>query len=773
MLILVATPHRGSSYLSMHSLSGSIQALLHLQRPLPGGLTRELRVGSKILSTLQEDFTGIASELRIWSFYETIDSLLSGSGLGKASEVKFSAPLVSIKSAIIGVRQEVIYSSLESDHAHCASFGITNPRTLATYLSNLANAISKAASLSQTRHTPLELKQHVKVEIVGFYEDPGAIANSTESDLRLYITKYVLKDFLDKGPEKCLEERLKRVPRHTGSSGLTHSIPSQSARGSGGLNLLGNVQELWRSALWMSHHTRRPSSPNPDIVVDPPASHPDSGEEQLVSRPTSRTHSLTLPTLDTSGFPRPSSRGSNATTSTMSEPTGLGILPQQYSSRAQHDHEHHREQNLQKLTSDMKSKDQGEEYHRKSAMSDFSAGFSRPEPDQRKFMWIHVPFNNPLWVRVRCVNYTYSENKIVNDSQDIFGKLSETHYSNTSKLFNQENWISRHVQGRHSQSQPSFIKPAVGFVPRDLPPSPRVSPSPAGASKSASYLYVYLPYLHFDTYKHIVRRRRIITRRLAHGRARPVPKDVADLESLELRVIWQHIGSDPSFNFRRTLDQFGYPSLKDTYARDDDQMLYKLTKENTRLQIPGDSSLVNASVVDLSDRYSIGTKLLHDLIMKENEIQATSDSENEIETDLRDGNLLMVDQLWLWAIDTSEFCSIAENGPLVSDRASMLATLTTFFPKRESRPSEGALFQQADLRNSIYNELNGDLTGRCENALDLAAFVVLHAVTVLLDRSSHPDLEIFRIFEEAIGMLVRAVPRAIFRPFCLGNPPKS
>lgn len=80
--------------------------------------------------------------------------------------------------------------------------------------------------------------------------------------------------------------------------------------------------------------------------------------------------------------------------------------------------------------------------------------------------------------------------------------------------------------------------------------------------------------------------------------------------------------------------------------------------------------------------------------------------------------------------------------------------MTTFFPKRESDPREGTLFQQADLRNSIYNELNGDLTGRTENALDLAAFVVFHAVTVLLDRSSHPDLEIFRIFEEAIGLLV-------------------
>ena len=67
------------------------------------------------------------------------------------------------------------------------------------------------------------------------------------------------------------------------------------------------------------------------------------------------------------------------------------------------------------------------------------------------------------------------------------------------------------------------------------------------------------------------------------------------------------------------------------------------------------------------------------------------------------------------------------------------------------------MFQQGDLRNSVYNELNGDLTGRTDNALDLAAFIALHAVTVLLDRTSHPDLEIFRIFEEAIGMLVRIV----------------
>lgn len=81
-------------------------------------------------------------------------------------------------------------------------------------------------------------------------------------------------------------------------------------------------------------------------------------------------------------------------------------------------------------------------------------------------------------------------------------------------------------------------------------------------------------------------------------------------------------------------------------------------------------------------------------------------------------------------------------------------TVVSFFPKRESDPIEGPLYQQADLRDSIFNEVNVDLTRQCENALDLAALAALHAVSVLLDRSSHPDLEIFRIFEEAISVLV-------------------
>ncbi|KUI53424.1 Protein SERAC1 [Cytospora mali] len=717
-----ATPHRGSSYMAMRHLSESIQLLLHLQRPLPRTLAHDVRVGNKNLLKMHDDFTDIASEMRLWTFYETIDSELSGSGSGLANEVQFSAPLVSIKSAIVGVRQEMIYSSLESDHAHCASFGITNPRTMSTYLHDLADAVAKAVTLSQTIHTPLWLKDEVKIELIGFYEDPDA--TDLDSDVRLYFTRYHLSEFLKKGPERCLEERLKCVPRRHGAPGHKDSAQAVAGRassgGGGGLNIVNNVQKILTAAVSGSHEQGRPSSP--DIVVTLPSARPTMVEGHDLAEPTGRRpHSLTLPALSNPGFHRPSSRGSGGTTSTMSDPTDRDISPKEGASATHREtwsHDHPARANSEKAGLRAASKLRAERLSRTAALQDLTAGFSRPNPARRKFMWMHLPFTNPLWVK------------------DIFDKLSETHNQNFNKLFNNENWVSRHVHGRHSQSQPSFVKPAVHFISPDSAPSPRPahsSPNLSNGGPPTTYLYLYLPYLHFDTYRQIIKRRNIVTRRLAHGRARPVPEDIANLESLELRMIWDYLGYDPPLNCRRTLDQYGYPSLRDTYTRDDDQMLYKLTKEGKPQRLSSAlTTREEESIQSLAERYSLGTKLLHQVIEREKEM-ASSDSENEVEAEVRDGNLLMVDQLWLWAIDTT--------------------TLTTFFPKRESRPAEGALFQQADLRNSVYNELNGDLTGRCENALDLAAFVALHAVTVLLDRSSHPDLEVFRIFEEAIGML--------------------
>lgn len=261
---------------------------------------------------------------------------------------------------------------------------------------------------------------------------------------------------------------------------------------------------------------------------------------------------------------------------------------------------------------------------------------------------------------------------------------------------------------------------------------------------------LFLPYLHFDSYKRLIRRRNLILERLCRGRAQPTPEDIAKSDSMELQVIWEFLGHDPPVNCRRTIDQYGYPSLRDTRGRDDDQMLYKLTKQ--RESHHGDSSrdMYAHSSTSRAGSYGSGGSWRE----KMTGLGGIQDDTNIPEEDkVLNGNVLMVDQMWLWVIQPRK--PIHKNLRINPFTNPFPDTLLTFFPKRESDPIEGPLYQQADLRDSIFNEVNVDGTHQCENALDLAALAALHAVSVLLDRASHPDLEVFRIFEEAISVLVR------------------
>lgn len=214
-----------------------------------------------------------------------------------------------------------------------------------------------------------------------------------------------------------------------------------------------------------------------------------------------------------------------------------------------------------------------------------------------------------------------------------------------------------------------------------------------------------LDQLHWDTYRNLIQRRKVVEDRLRQGRSRPVPSRIAK-SSQEAQLIWQYLGCEPPIHFRRTLDQFGYPNLRSTVARDDDQMLWKRTRRPARL----------------------------DDQLREYLEDADEDGEESDPTEFMDGNVLMVDQLWLWIVDQK--------------------TIVTFFPNQEATTSEGKLFEQSNLHSSIYNELNGDLARRFETAGDLAALIMLHAVTVLLDKTLHHDLQVLRVFEESISILV-------------------
>jgi hypothetical protein len=176
-----------------------------------------------------------------------------------------------------------------------------------------------------------------------------------------------------------------------------------------------------------------------------------------------------------------------------------------------------------------------------------------------------------------------------------------------------------------------------------LPESPQPNPSkPLGTDIQMS---LYFPYLHWDTYKRMVTRRDIIKERIAQGRSRPTPVKVAKLD-LEHRVSWRYLSYDPPFNTRRTLDQFGYPNLLDTRARDDDQMLYKMTKAPEYIPEFGRSQ--DDDTMNDSDGEA-------DAKLRGINEKANGDSYEY----LRDGKVLMVDQVWLWIVDNSRSKSCA------------------------------------------------------------------------------------------------------------------
>ncbi|KAF7162626.1 hypothetical protein CNMCM5623_007851 [Aspergillus felis] len=220
-----------------------------------------------------------------------------------------------------------------------------------------------------------------------------------------------------------------------------------------------------------------------------------------------------------------------------------------------------------------------------------------------------------------------------------------------------------------------------------------------------------IPQLHWDTYWNLIQRRKVVEDRLRQGRSRPVPDKISKAH-LESKLIWKFLGSEPPIHLRRTLDQFGYPNLRSTIARDDDQMLWKRTRKS----------------INLKDEIGDSVRM---------------ESDSGVPEVFEDGKVLMVDQLWLWILDQR--------------------TIVTFFPNQEATTSEGKLYEQANLHNSIYNELNGDLARRFETAGDLAALIVQHAVTVLLDRTLHHDLQVLRIFEESISILTESVTKSFKR----------
>ncbi|KAG0153396.1 hypothetical protein PDIDSM_5249 [Penicillium digitatum] len=686
-----ATPHQGSTYLSADEYAASICHLLHLDHETPAALRKQLRPRQERLWHLSNQFKTLSADMKLWSFLETVDSIMHVIDAETNSLLESHVPITSIRSGLLNIEHEKELP-MATDHAGTAIFH-DQKSTRDRFLQELGDAVDNAVEISKREDTPLGVEQKVMVQISGFFENP-ALGVTEEIPLKLWSTTVSLEDYLSRGPSACLRERLGRVqPSGLDDSSISSFYSPRSSSLTPGSDLHDQLQKYHDeqprplpAPLPYRQSFDDPSGPLPKIQIteaewddgslnDSQSEIPSPPEEQ--KRRSSLTKALGFISRERT-YRRSTSESSSqrsterpSSSSSTSQPVQSPLLAIPKSTR-------------DRINQDADRPDTPRAVPR----------FDRPEADTEKLMWIHVPYTHTGWV-----------------SQVIRRACQDRKRPNfVRKFIDDENWFLRLNRARHLEPHARFVKPAcLHSRQKDL------QQSSSDTSKDPQ-LALYAPYLHWDTYRNLIQRRKVVEDRLNQGRSRPVPDRISKA-SLEAQLIWTYLGCEPPLHFRRTLDQYGYPNLRSTIARDDDQILWKRTRRPVRI----------------------------DEQLKEYLKSAQDDPENEDNSgEFMDGNVLMVDQLWLWILDQK--------------------TVITFFPNQEATTSEGKLFEQSNLHSSIYNELNGDLSRRFETAGDLAALIMLHAVTVLLDKTLHQDLQVLRIFEESISILSESVTKS-FRRF--------
>ncbi|KAI9727442.1 MAG: hypothetical protein M1834_008386 [Cirrosporium novae-zelandiae] len=672
-----ATPHNGSSYLSSDEYADSIARVMRLKSPLPTSLRKSFDVRSSDLCIWSESFRDISTEFKIWNFLETVDTQLTMKG-GASSY--FRAPITSINSGILDLEQEYEVM-LASDHVDVATFAAQEDAFhKESYVKQLKSAVEWAIDLSKKPSFPLNVKDDVHVEVHGFFENAD-LGVSESTPLKLWSSRTTLQKFLDEGPAKVLKGR---VNDYLGKRDSLEKGPSPDRIGphsQGAPNVRHGLAE------------DPPPLQSPRITIKEPTV---DGYDFRINSPSLDNQKLhILADQSISGEPQDMD---TEMVSAVTPRIEIGEYTSETFSPSQDPH-------LARNKPTYKNPQYQKDLHDRPKpfkldpgprlkVKDLEQGpripsrFPQPQPENLKFTWIHVPYTHAGWV-----------------PEVLHRVCKEANVDGNKYLLSDDNWNRRHNTARHPAPHARYIK--SGCIHKNIPPSFH--------SQMALYVGIlHINNLHWDTYKNLLRSRKIIERRIVQGRTKPVPEDISGSKFLEGKLIWSYLGSHPPIHCRRTLDQFGYPNLRSTIARDDDQMLWKRTKKT----------------------------------LGEN-------AEHQAGEEVVDGNVLMVDQLWLYVIDNK--------------------TVVTFFPKKESTFSEGNLYQQADLRDSIYNELNGDLARRCETCGDFAALLVLHAITVLLERTLHRDLQILRIFEESISILTETMTRSFkrFRTNGFSNTPED
>jgi hypothetical protein len=420
----------------MPDFSNRIAQIMELSRPLPKRIASQLHLDHNLLRTLGTDFKSIATDLHVWTFFETIDSDLTNPDLVELERFPFHAPITSIKSALLNLRHEVVYP-LISDHQECASFGNNNSQTKASYLDELAHAVKMACDLRGTIHNDMFLDEKVMVEINGFYEGTVLTPNSHAPIIRVWSTSRSLSDFMRHGPSKLLEDRLAEVttqPRQRqhlhhntrAPSLLPDSRPVESIRPESGI------------PTFKTSHLFTPASEAPPTKAST-KSHSKGhrktkgidegqGNSQNV-RLTTTASTLIVPTSETEIDPNAPGTAINIEAPVQLETLGPAVdalraiasLPTSAFALNPHPHAHLSVSGMNPILTNRRrhsevpppqssllkptmahrdSASRGRRGSEGAINESLPITFTKPDISQQRLVWVHLPFNNPTWVRV-------------------------------------------------------------------------------------------------------------------------------------------------------------------------------------------------------------------------------------------------------------------------------------------------------------------------------------------------------------------------------------
>ena len=586
-----ATPHHGSNVLSRSAFAQAVKNRLKLKWEMSEALMDEMSVQNHALEFLNHKFASISLGIKIWNYFESRETdlkVLTAGDVGGENLTTVSMSIVDPSSACMStsdvlVEGEIPYE-LNTNHVGTARLA-DDPKVFYQYLDALGALVLKTSAYVRADHHALitSIMTQVRVDVHQFYQVEDA--NETKS-MKVWSETPSLQDLLESGPKACLKRRLPQSP-HKDSIANGYFKP---------MITLDHPTEPNTPAATLSTVAEGPS-----IIIDSPGGTPrgslERGRPGLGIEGTSQegnSHRYSSPTRLP---PRTESPSRLSPSARNLAPSPLQIL-----------------RNTPRPTERVRAPRE--------------RTYQLPTKSNDRFIWVHVPYTHQGWVPQVLTSISHEK------------KNPNLH----KKVLSDQIWRSHHNRSRHASSHARFVRSLCkSLLPKGTSNHHHDEMSTPTSAINQAQFALYLPYLHWDTFQRLQQRALLIKKRSNQSDATPIDKDVARGKSIEHKLIWQYHNSNQPLHCRRTLDQYGYPSLRNTTVRDHDQVLYKQTRTQRGSEEPSTkgSSMQHITAI---------LRAARDPGLHASKVKTLEDSHAKV---------LMVDQLWLWILDDETVVSFA------------------------------------------------------------------------------------------------------------------